>query len=98
MKKPKGLLPFIIGVSLILLASSTYFHYYTLIEADFLYKGLKFESSDLEDLYVDKQNILDLNPTSLRAFSFLDETLPSELKSFSSILSHWEPFPPNLRC
>jgi len=98
MKKPKGLIPFIIAVSLILLASSTYFHYYVLIEADFLYKGLKFESSDLDDLYVDKQNIFDLKPTSLQAFSFLDETLFSELRSFSSILSHWEPFPPILRC
>jgi len=98
MKKPKGLLLFIITGSLILLASSTYFHYYVLIEADFLYKGLKFESSDLDDLYVDKQNILDLKPTSLQAFFFLDETLFSELKSFSSILCHWESFPPNLRC
>jgi hypothetical protein len=98
MKKPKGLLPFIIAVSLILVASSTYFHYYVLIEADFLYQGLKFECSDLDDLYVDKQNICDLNPTSLRAFSFFDQTLPSELRSFSSILSHWEPFPPILRC
>ena len=98
MKKNKRLAPLIIAISLILLMSTAYFHYYSLVEADFLYRGLKFESSDLEDLFVDKQNIWDLKPSPFFAFSLSDTTLHSELRSFSSILPDFDPFPAILRC
>ena len=62
-KKSKSIAPLIIAISLILLASSTYSHYDSLREADFLYRGLKFEANDLEDLSFDKQNLWVFNPT-----------------------------------
>ena len=98
MKRNKRLAPLIIAISLILLMSSVYFHYYSLIEADFLYRGLKFESSDLEDLFVDKQNIWDLKPSPFFAFSLSDTALHSEITSFSSVLPNFDPFPAILRC
>jgi hypothetical protein len=96
--KNKKIAPLILAISLILLMSSAYFHYYSLIEADFLYRGLKFESSDLEDLFVDKQNIWDLKPSSVFAFSLSDTALRSELANFSSIIPNFDPFPAILRC
>jgi hypothetical protein len=97
MKKPKSLFPLILAISLILLMSSTYFHYYSLVEADFLYRGLKFESSDLDDLFVDKQNIWDLKPSSGFAFSLLDTALHSELTTFLALFPSFDPFT-SLRC
>jgi hypothetical protein len=98
MKKNKRLAPLIIAISLILLMSTAYFHYYSLVEADFLYRGLKFESSDLEDLFVDKQNIWDLKPSPFFAFSLPDSALHSEITSFSSVLPDSDPSPAILRC
>jgi len=43
-------------------------YYESLIEADFLGHGLKFEAADLENLFVDKQKSLEIDP---RVFSFL---------------------------
>ncbi len=98
MKKKLGLFLFILAVSSILLTSSVYFHYNSLVEADFLYRGLKFESSDLEDLFIDKQNIWDLKPTTSFTFSLLDNVLRPELATFSSIHSSFDPFTSILRC
>ena len=36
--------------------------YESLIEADFLGHGLKFEAADLENLFVDKQKSLEISP------------------------------------
>lgn len=77
--------PLIIAISLILLASSTYSHYDSLREADFLYRGLKFEASDLEDLSFDKQNFWVFNPTLLSARYLSDSGFYPELTSSSSI-------------
>ena len=98
MEKNRKLAPLIIAISLILLMSTAYFHYYSLVEADFLYRGLKFESSDLEDLFVDKQNIWDLKPSSFFAFSLSDTALHSELASFSPVIPDFDPFSALLRC
>ena len=43
------------AVSFFFLFSSAYSNYNSLIEADFLTLGLKFEAADIDDLLVDKQ-------------------------------------------
>ena len=43
------------AVSFFFLSSSAYSNYNSLIEADFLTRGLKFEAADNDDLLVDKQ-------------------------------------------
>ena len=97
-RKSKIFFPLILTICLILVTSSAYFNYYSLVEADFLYRGLKFESSDLEDLFVDRQNIWDLKPTTSFAFSLLDNGLRPELATFSSIHSFGDPLTSILRC
>ena len=57
-------------------------YYESLIEADFLGCGLKFEAADLENLFVDKQKSLEfgLEDSSILC---LDDVNPSEQLFFS---------------
>jgi hypothetical protein len=47
------------AVSFFFLSSSAYSNFNSLIEADFLTRGLKFEAADNDDLLVDKQTHVD---------------------------------------
>jgi hypothetical protein len=49
-------------IPLLFLYSSSYSYYNSLIEADFLTCGLKFEAADIDDLLVDKQINVDFAP------------------------------------
>jgi hypothetical protein len=84
-KNSKNIAPLIIAISLILLMSSIYFHYDSLREADFLYRGLKFETSDLEDLSFDKQNFWVFNPSLFSAEYLSDEGFYLQFTNSSSI-------------
>ena len=67
--KPKAKTIFlVIAISLSFQVGSAHSYYESLIEADFIGHGLKFEAADLENLFVDKQKDLDIDP---RAFSAL---------------------------
>jgi len=98
MKKGKILIALIIAISSILLMSSTYSHYDSLREADFLYRGLKFEASDLEDFSFDKQNFWVFNPTLSSARYLSDSGFYLELKTSSSIFPSPDQATPILRC
>jgi len=84
-KNSKNIAPLIIAISLILLMSSIYFHYDSLREADFLYRGLKFETSDLEDLSFDKQNFWVFNPSLFSAEYLSDAGFYLQFTNSSSI-------------
>ncbi len=62
-KKPKkvALLTMVVALSLFL-GISTYLNYYGLSEADILATNLSFENPDLENLFVDHKNQLNLIP------------------------------------
>jgi hypothetical protein len=45
----------VMAISFLFFFSSAYSYYNTLIEADFLTVGVKFEAADIDDLLVDKQ-------------------------------------------
>lgn len=97
-KKSKKNPPLIIAISLILLMSSTYFHYDSLREADFLFRGLKFETSDLEDLSFDKQNLWAFKP-GLSSTDYLPDTgFYPEFTGSSSILPSPDQAISILRC
>jgi hypothetical protein len=67
--KPKGKTIFlVIAISLSFQLGSAHSYYESLVEADFVGHGLKFEAADLENLFVDKQKDLEIDP---RAFSTL---------------------------
>ena len=53
----------ILSLCLIFPLASAFSNFNTLIEADFLTHGAKFEAGDLNDLWVDKQANLDFIPT-----------------------------------
>ena len=97
-QKSKRIAPLLIAISLILLASSTYSHYDSLREADFLYRGLKFEANDLEDLSFDKQNLWVFNPTLFPARYLSDSGCYPELTSSSSFFPSPDQAASILRC
>ncbi len=97
-RKHRCFFPLILTIALLLVTSTAYCNYYSLMEADFLYRGLKFESSDLDDLFVDRQNIWDLKPSSSCAFSLLDNALRQEPATLFSIHPSFDPFTSILRC
>ncbi len=49
-------------IPLFFLFSTSYSYYNSLIEADFLICGLKFEAADIDDLLVDKRTHVDFSP------------------------------------
>ncbi len=63
----KVLLIFVISVAVVFQMAAAHSYYDSLIEADFLGNGLKFEAADLETLLVDKQTSLDLSTGAVAA-------------------------------
>lgn len=53
----------ILSLSFLLPLASAYSNYNTLLEADFLTQGAKFEAGDLNDLWIDKHANLDFMPS-----------------------------------
>jgi hypothetical protein len=76
-RQGKPAILFVIAVSLFFQLGASHSYYESLVEADFLGHGLKFEAADLENLFVDKQKSLEINP---KASSFLcsEDINPSE--------------------
>ncbi len=68
----KFLLIFVIATALVFQMAAAHSYYDSLIEADFLGNGLKFEAADLETLLVDKHTNLDLS-TGAAAAPFTSE-------------------------
>jgi hypothetical protein len=67
----------VIAISLFFQVGASHSYYESLVEADFLGHGLKFEAADLENLFVDKQKSLEILP---KASSILwsEDVNPSE--------------------
>jgi hypothetical protein len=64
-KKPKKVLILTVVVVISLfLGTSTYLKYYGLLEADILASNLSFENPDLENLFADHKNQMNLIPPS----------------------------------
>jgi hypothetical protein len=97
-KKRKLVMPLILAISLLFVFSSTYFHYNALKEADFLCYGLKFEASDLEDLFFDKQNVGDLKPDLSLFFSLANMEFYRWLSHPSFLFPYSDQSPSILRC
>jgi hypothetical protein len=74
MRKNKTLLLlFTLSMMLVFQAAAAHSYYDSLIEADFLGNGLKFEAADLDTLCVDKQTYLQIETTpSLPEFPDVD--------------------------
>jgi hypothetical protein len=53
----------IVGISLIFSLACAHANYNSLLEADFLTQGVKFEAGDIDDLCVDKQINWDFIPS-----------------------------------
>lgn len=97
MKLRAGRTLLILLLPIILVTSATYFHYNTLIEADFFCAGLKFEASDLEDLSYEKQNLWALKPLP-SSQPLPDSGIFFRVASPSPIFSIFEPALSVLRC
>lgn len=62
----------IVGISLIFSLASAHANYNSLLEADFLTRGVKFEAGDIDDLLVDKQINLDFIPGEFSVIGSLE--------------------------
>jgi hypothetical protein len=78
MKNRKLLLIFAIFISFVFQIAAAHGYYDTLIEADFLGSGLKFEAADVETLVINKQTNPDLGPSTSSSL-YLPETGVLEL-------------------
>ena len=67
----------VIAISFFFQLDASHSYYESLVEADFLGHGLKFEAADLENLFVDKQKSFEIGP---QASSLLcsEDVNPSE--------------------
>jgi hypothetical protein len=68
MKKGPFFLLLIFAVSFLLPLSCAYSFYDVIVEADFLTNGVKYETGDIENLSVDKQNLTGVIPFPCRTF------------------------------
>ncbi|HSR11677.1 MAG TPA: hypothetical protein VLS90_09540 [Thermodesulfobacteriota bacterium] len=83
-KTGTGLL--IVIVSAVFVLSPIYFHYNSLIEADFFCRGLKFEAGDLEDLSFDKQSLWLFKPGITPSSYFPDREFFPQANSLLDLL------------
>jgi hypothetical protein len=88
----------IVGISLIFSLASAYSYYNTMLEADFLTLGVKFEAGDIDDLLVDKQINLDFIPSGSLAIGSLEIALHEFLIMFSFQVVSIDPPFSVLRC
>jgi hypothetical protein len=59
----------VITISFFFQVGAVHSYYESLIEADFLGHGLKFEAAGLENLFVDKQKSLEIGPRASSVLS-----------------------------
>ncbi len=78
--------------------SCAYSYYNAMVEADFLWRGLKYEASDLDDLYVDKQKNIDFGSSLFSMVFFLEDNLAQHFFLPSSITPLFEQKSSILRC
>jgi len=86
------------AVSFFFLSSSAYSNFNSLIEADFLTRGLKFEAADNDDLLVDKQIHVDFALGLFSTVGCLGAGLFEKLLPSSFELSIFDPLLSILRC
>ena len=55
--------------------SCAYSFFNTLTEADFLTRGVKYEATDTEDLFIDKQNMVGVIPSPFSVSIFMETEL-----------------------
>jgi len=88
----------VITISFFFQLGASHSYYESLVEADFLGHGLKFEAADLENLFVDKQKTLEIGP-QVSSILCLEDVNPSEqLFSFYFQEPSTNQTPLTLRC
>jgi hypothetical protein len=89
-------------LSFIFPLSYAYSCYDIISEADFNFKGQKFEAGDVDDLFIEKQKVLDFAPiASSRILTSELNAFEKFLKQFRNASSQFSPFAdllPILRC
>ncbi len=73
-------------------------YYESLVEADFLGHGLKFEAADLENLFIDKQKSLEIGPTASSILCSEGVNPSEQLFSFYFQVPSTNQTPFTLRC
>ena len=87
-----------IAICLFFQVGTSHSYYESLVEADFLGHGLKFEAADLENLFVDKQKSLEIGP-QVSSTQCLEDVNPfKQLFSFYFQESFTNQTPLTLRC
>ncbi len=98
MKRGPIFILLIFAVSFLLPLSFTYSSYNVIAEADSLTNGLKYEAVDIENLSVDKQNLMGMIPNPFSFLLFLRENFFEPFSDFSLSLPAIHQTSSLLRC
>ena len=97
-RQKKSTIFIVMAISFFFQLGASHSDYESLVEADFLGHGLKFESADLENLFVDKQKSLEIGP-QVSSTQCLEDVNPfKQLFSFYFQESFTKQTPLTLRC
>ena len=91
-------IPLIFGISLLLTISCAYAYYDDLLEADFLSPGAKYESQDLDNFFLEKQNPANVAAKPSAVFLLWAENSLPLCSVFSLPPGVTDPTLPLLRC
>jgi len=98
-KKPQWFTVFlVIATSISFQLGSAHSYYDSLVEADFIGHGLKFEASDLENLFADKQKNLEIAPRAIPTLCSPDLNSSEQFPFFYFQMPSSDQTPFTLRC
>ena len=97
-RNPPLAIPLIFGISLLLTISCAYAYYDDLLEADFLSPGAKYESHDLDNFFLEKQNPANVAAKPSAVFLLWAENSLPLCSVFSLPPGVTDPTLPLLRC
>ena len=98
MKRDRLFSLIILGVSCLFPFSCAYAQYNDLLEADFLTIGTKYEAADIENLVVDKHNLMGLTPLLVSIFLYPEENFSGPYWDFPPSTPPNHPASSVLRC
>jgi hypothetical protein len=98
MKRDHFFILLIFVISFLLPLSRAYSFYDCIVEADFLTPDQKYEAADIEDFFIDKQNLSGVTHQPFLSSFFLEYKFLASLLFFSLPASLMHPTSPVLRC
>jgi len=98
MKRDRLSFLFIVAISFLFPLSCAYAYYNDIMEADFLTRGTKYEAADIENLVIDKYNLIGVTPPLGSTFLYPKENFLGTYLDFPLSTPPHHPASSVLRC